>query len=109
MIGGVGTGGYVTTPLTKLAISREYIRVIALMLGRLRMPIDLAIEKYVNFSRNVSSDVKKWSMSSHKFKASVFESGMRDILRSAGSLGEAFMQEDDFLCRSFVVALPSAI
>ncbi|KNZ72722.1 Nephrocystin-3 [Termitomyces sp. J132] len=88
MIGGVGTGG-----------------VIALMLGRLRMPIDLAIEKYVNFSRNVSSDVKKWSMSSHKFKASVFESGMRDILRSAGSLGEAFMQEDDFLCRSFVVAL----
>ncbi|KAG6804725.1 hypothetical protein H0H92_002886, partial [Tricholoma furcatifolium] len=39
VIGGVGTGG-----------------VIALMLGRLRMPIDVAIEEYVNFSRKVYSD-----------------------------------------------------
>ncbi|KAG6878963.1 hypothetical protein C0992_006257 [Termitomyces sp. T32_za158] len=90
IIGGAGTGG-----------------VIALMLGRLRMPIDLAIEKYVLFSREVFSDVKKWSRRGDKFKATVFESGMRAILQSAGFSEDVSMQEDDPLCRSFVVALPS--
>ncbi|KAG6890471.1 hypothetical protein C0992_001328 [Termitomyces sp. T32_za158] len=77
------------------------------MLGRLRMPIDLAIEKYINFSRDIYSDVKKWSRGAEKFKATVFESGMRDILQSAGFSEDVSMQEVDPLCKSFVVALPS--
>ncbi|KAG6899013.1 hypothetical protein C0995_007390 [Termitomyces sp. Mi166 len=102
--GGVGTGGYVITT-TKLAIQLQYIRVIALMLGRLCMPIELAIEKYVNFSQNIYSGVKKWRK--EKFKASAFESGMRGILESAGFPEDVLMQEDGSSCKSFVVALPS--
>ncbi|KAG6868575.1 hypothetical protein C0993_000840, partial [Termitomyces sp. T159_Od127] len=91
IIGGAGTGG-----------------VIALMLGRLHMPIDLAIEKYALFSQEVFSDVKRWNIRAEKFMASVFESGMRDIVQSAGFSKDVLMQEGDPLCRSFVVALPSA-
>ncbi|KAG6872967.1 hypothetical protein C0995_004506 [Termitomyces sp. Mi166 len=89
IIGGVGTGG-----------------VIALMLGRLHMPIDLAIEKYVNFSQDIYSGVKKWRK--ERFRASVFESGMRGILESAGFSEDVLMQDDGSSCKSFVVALPSA-
>ncbi|KAG6901047.1 hypothetical protein C0995_001463, partial [Termitomyces sp. Mi166 len=89
IIGGVGTGG-----------------VIALMLGRLRMPINLAIEKYVNFSQDIYSGVKKWKK--EKFRASAFESGMRGILESAGFSEGVLMQDDGSSCKSFVVALPSA-
>ncbi|KAG6859395.1 hypothetical protein C0995_009014 [Termitomyces sp. Mi166 len=89
IIGGVGTGG-----------------VIALMLGRLQMPIDLAIEKYVNFSQDIYSGVKKCRK--EKFKASTFEFGMRGILKSAGFSEGVLMQDDGSLCKSFVVALPSA-
>ncbi|KAG5633622.1 hypothetical protein DXG03_006897, partial [Asterophora parasitica] len=41
LIGGVGTGG-----------------LIALMLGRLKMPIDTAINEYVNFTENIFSQKK---------------------------------------------------
>ncbi|KAG6880557.1 hypothetical protein C0995_005996, partial [Termitomyces sp. Mi166 len=59
MIGGVGTGG-----------------VIALMLGRLRMPIDEAIKKYIDFSKKVYSDIKRLRTRPEKFKATTFVSGM---------------------------------
>ncbi|KAG6867043.1 hypothetical protein C0993_007256 [Termitomyces sp. T159_Od127] len=91
IIGGAGTGG-----------------VIALMLGRLHMPIDLAIEKYVSFSQAVFSNIKKWSQRPEKFKATVFEAGIKGILKSAGFPEDVLMKEDDPFCRSFVVALPSA-
>ncbi|KAG6826367.1 hypothetical protein H0H92_016129 [Tricholoma furcatifolium] len=90
IIGGVGTGG-----------------VIALMLGRLRMPIDKAIEKYVEFSKNVYSDRKFFGP--NKFKATTFVAGMKDIMQAAGFSGEGdiLMMEDDPICRCFVTALPS--
>ncbi|KAG6876215.1 hypothetical protein C0992_000471 [Termitomyces sp. T32_za158] len=71
------------------------------------MPIDLAIEKYVLFSQEVFSNVKKWSWA-EKFSATVFESGMRAMIQSAGFPQDVLMKEDHPLCRSFVVALPSA-
>ncbi|KAG6809211.1 hypothetical protein H0H92_001133 [Tricholoma furcatifolium] len=89
VIGGAGTGG-----------------VIALMLGRLRMPIDAAIEEYVKFSRKVYSDVKKHG--SQKFKATTFVSGMKDILKAAGYPVDLLILEDDPSCLSFVIALPAA-
>ncbi|KAG5352068.1 hypothetical protein C0989_003993 [Termitomyces sp. Mn162] len=91
IIGGVGTGG-----------------VIALMLGRLRMPIDLAIEKYVEFSKKVYSDIKTFSMGSERFKASTFVSAMEDMLQSAGFPADVLMQEENPFCKSFVAALPYA-
>ncbi|KNZ82009.1 Nephrocystin-3, partial [Termitomyces sp. J132] len=90
IIGGVGTGG-----------------VIALMLGRLGMTIDQAINEYASFSKNVYSDVKTWSTSQEKFKASIFVSEMEKVLISAGFPIDISMQDQTF-CRSFVVALPSA-
>ncbi|KAG6868068.1 hypothetical protein C0993_007801 [Termitomyces sp. T159_Od127] len=92
IIGGAGTGG-----------------VIALMLGRLHMSIDLAIEKFVSFSQEVFSDVKKWKFRDEKFKATVFESSIRSIIQSAGLPEDVLMQEDDSLCRSFVTAFSSAM
>ncbi|KAG6875306.1 hypothetical protein C0992_004368, partial [Termitomyces sp. T32_za158] len=90
IIGGAGTGG-----------------VIALMLGRLHMPIDLAIHHYVLFCQKVFSDVKKWGIGPEKFKANVFESAMKDILQSTGFPEDVLMQENDPSCTSFVVAIPS--
>ncbi|KAG6887778.1 hypothetical protein C0995_012801 [Termitomyces sp. Mi166 len=82
IIGGVGTGSG-----------------IALMLGRLQMPIDLAIEKYVDFSKKVYSDIKKFTTGPEKFKASTFVSGMEDILRSGGYSVDVLMQEDNLPCK----------
>ncbi|KAG6894445.1 hypothetical protein C0992_006056, partial [Termitomyces sp. T32_za158] len=90
IIGGAGTGG-----------------VIALMLGRLHMPIDLAIHHYVLFCQKVFSDVKEWGIGPERFKANVFESAMRDILQSTGFPEDVLMQENDPFCKSFVVAFPS--
>ncbi|KAG6884316.1 hypothetical protein C0992_006517, partial [Termitomyces sp. T32_za158] len=90
MIGGVGTGG-----------------LIALMLGRLEMPIDQAIKEYVHFSSSVFSD-RKWQ-SKEKFKASVFETVMEALIKSHGLSTNALLLDDDLQhCKSFVVALPSA-
>ncbi|KAG6826376.1 hypothetical protein H0H92_016077 [Tricholoma furcatifolium] len=88
VIGGVGTGG-----------------VIALMLGRLQMPIDVAIEEYVKFSKKVYSDVKKYG--SEEFKATTFVSAMEDILKVAGYPVDLLILEDNPACRSFVIALPA--
>ncbi|KAH0589910.1 hypothetical protein H2248_000101 [Termitomyces sp. 'cryptogamus'] len=88
LIGGVGTGG-----------------LIALILGRLGMHIDQAIEEYVRFTSRVYSD-RKARNKKEMFKASVFEDGMKAIIKSCGLLPNALLQ-DDKSCRSFVVALPA--
>ncbi|KAG6867431.1 hypothetical protein C0993_002819 [Termitomyces sp. T159_Od127] len=90
MIGGVGTGG-----------------LIALMLGRLEMPIDQAIKEYVSFSSSVFSD-QKFQSRKEKFKASVFKTRLEAIIKSSGLSPNALLQDDGFKqCKSFVVALPS--
>ncbi|KAG5333933.1 hypothetical protein C0989_004621 [Termitomyces sp. Mn162] len=83
LIGGVGTGG-----------------LIALILGRLGMPIDQAIEEYVRFTSRVFSD-RKGRNKKEMFKASVFEDGMKAIIKSCGLLPNALLQ-DDKCCRRFV-------
>ncbi|KAG6807330.1 hypothetical protein H0H92_007981, partial [Tricholoma furcatifolium] len=85
VIGGAGTGG-----------------IIALMLGRLQMPIDVAIDKYVDFSRKVYSDVKKFKFGKsgpEKFRATTFVSEMKHILTSAGFSDNLLMLEEDPICR----------
>ncbi|KNZ76408.1 Nephrocystin-3 [Termitomyces sp. J132] len=72
------------------------------------MPIDLAIEKYVEFSKKVYSDIKTFSMGSERFKASTFVSAMEDMLQSAGFPADVLMQEENPFCKSFVAALPYA-
>ncbi|KAG6887705.1 hypothetical protein C0992_011131 [Termitomyces sp. T32_za158] len=71
------------------------------------MPIDLAIRHYVLFCKKIFSDVKKWSNSTGRFKATVFESAMENILQSAKFSEDVLMQENDPPCKSFVVAFPS--
>ncbi|KAG6875633.1 hypothetical protein C0993_008225, partial [Termitomyces sp. T159_Od127] len=90
MIGGVGTGG-----------------LIALMLGRLKMPIDQAIKEYVTLCSRVFSD-KKWQSRNEKFKASVFEASMEAMIKSSGLSPDALLQDDGSeSCKNFVVALPA--
>ncbi|KAG6876932.1 hypothetical protein C0993_012014, partial [Termitomyces sp. T159_Od127] len=57
--------------------------------------------------QDVFSDIKKWSLGAEKFKATSFESGMKGIIKSAGFPEDVLMQENDPLCKSFVVAFPS--
>ncbi|KAG6867495.1 hypothetical protein C0993_002100 [Termitomyces sp. T159_Od127] len=76
MIGGVGTGG-----------------LIALMLGRLKMPIDQAIKEYVTLCSRVFSD-KKWQGRNEKFRASVFEASIEAIIKSSGLLPNALLRDD---------------
>ncbi|KAG6883808.1 hypothetical protein C0993_003612 [Termitomyces sp. T159_Od127] len=70
------------------------------------MSIETAIEKYLRFSVDILSDVKIWNLGAERFKATVFESSMKHIIKSAGFSEDVLMQEDDPLCKSFVVALP---
>lgn len=83
VIGGVGTGGCVLHFFLPKAILNPlyYIRLIALMLGRLEMPIDIAIKEYGRFSARVFSD-EKLGRSSRPFKASTFEAAIKDLLKS---------------------------
>jgi len=64
LIGGTGTGG-----------------LIALMLGRLEMPIDVAIDRYVRFAKDVFS--KKKTRRNELFKATRFEKAMKTMIESA--------------------------
>ncbi|KAH0588496.1 hypothetical protein H2248_012599 [Termitomyces sp. 'cryptogamus'] len=80
------------------------------MLGRLRMPIASALEKYIDFSKKVYSDIKIFSMEPGRFKTSTFVSAMEDIdiLQSANFPEDVLLQEENPVCKSFVTALPSA-
>ncbi|KAG6810452.1 hypothetical protein H0H92_011801 [Tricholoma furcatifolium] len=89
VIGGVGTGG-----------------VIALMLGRLQMPVDVAIDKYVEFSKKVYSDMKMFG--TEKFKTTTLVSGMKDLLKAAELPVDLLMLENNPSCHCFVLALPAA-
>jgi len=93
MIGGTGTGG-----------------IIALMLGRLRLSVDDAIEHFVHFTENVFSDKKGAFSIRHQamFKASKFEKIMKEILSSLDAAGyneNARMLDQTSGCRTCVHVL----
>ncbi|KAG5634733.1 hypothetical protein H0H81_000956 [Sphagnurus paluster] len=90
LIGGVGTGG-----------------IIVLMLGRLQMPIDQAIQEYVTLTKRVFSQ-KKLGCSNQVFKATQLVSAIRHVIESAGLSSDILMRvEDQPHCFTFVAAIPA--
>ncbi|KAG5634013.1 hypothetical protein DXG03_006382, partial [Asterophora parasitica] len=77
LIGGVGTGG-----------------LIALMLGRLKMPIDTAIKEYVNFTERVFSK-KKFGRTTNVYRANVFEAATKTLIETAGYPVDSLMRGQD--------------
>jgi hypothetical protein len=57
-------------------------RIIALMLGRLRMDIDTAIGCYNNIAQQVFSDPKRWP-GDERFKATKLEETIKSAVRDA--------------------------
>ena len=99
LIGGTSTGGCVVlytynhpillTRYTKFV----YHRIIALMLGRLQMDADTAIEHYDNLVIEVFSDMKRWG--NERFKATKLEEVIKSMVKTVTGDSESPLLEDD--------------
>ncbi|KAF7761692.1 hypothetical protein Agabi119p4_9684 [Agaricus bisporus var. burnettii] len=88
LIGGTSTGG-----------------IIALMLGRLRMDVDMAIKSYDDLAKQVFSAMKPWGhWGDGKFKATALEAAMKSIVKIVTGDSESPLLEGDQagVCRTFV-------
>ncbi|KAF9470349.1 FabD/lysophospholipase-like protein [Pholiota conissans] len=87
LIGGTSTGG-----------------IIALMLGRLRMDVDSAIDHYDNLTKKIFSSRKLWG--DGKFKATKLEAAIKSVVRSiTGDSDSSLLEEGSGkFCRTFVCA-----
>ena len=89
LIGGTSTGGCVASNICvhDHVIYLFNFRIIALMLGRLRMDVDKAIEYYDDLTEKVFSDKKRWG--DGKFKATkleeIIKSAVKDVTGDSGS------------------------
>ena len=106
IIGGTSTGGFVAVADSRMLLRPYSIlvyRLIALMLGRLRMSVDEAIDHYGILSEHVFSKVK--STGDGKFMASKLENGIKKIVRDVTQDTEARMLDpgpDNGVCRTCV-------
>lgn len=82
LIGGTGTGGYVANILLDLLVLTFLLRVIAIMLGRLRMPVSEAIAMYARFGKEVFSERKRKTQEGN-FKASNLIKAIKRIVATA--------------------------
>ncbi|KAF9476075.1 FabD/lysophospholipase-like protein [Pholiota conissans] len=87
LIGGTSTGG-----------------IIALMLGRLRMDVNSAIDHYDNLAKKVFSSKKIWG--DGKFKATELEEAIKSLVRSITGDSESPLLDGEKgeICRTFVCA-----
>jgi hypothetical protein len=108
MIGGTGTGGFVPMitslnyvwVLTLLCFSR----LIALMLGRLRMSISDAIQSYDTLAKRVFFEGKKMT-GDGKFKTSILEAVMKEIVKEKTDDADTRMMDtssDGVTCKTYV-------
>jgi hypothetical protein len=76
-------------------------RIIALMLGRLRMDVDTAIDCYNNLSQQVFSD-PKWRPGDGRFKATKLEEVIKSVVRDVTEDPEEFLLESSnvSVCRA---------
>jgi hypothetical protein len=79
LIGGTSTGGCVLCLHMKYFGYSDRVRLIALMLGRLRMSVKDAVKAYGELSKEVFSDVKSQG-SDGWFKASKLEKAIKGIV-----------------------------
>ena len=85
LIGGTSTGGWVALYIYDHLILRRYTkfvhyRIIALMLGRLRMDVDTAINHYDDLAKQVFSDTKRYG--DGKFKAKKLEEVIQYVVET---------------------------
>jgi hypothetical protein len=77
------------------------------MLGRLRMSVDNAIDRYDSLAKRVFSEGKK-IIGDGKFKASVLEDVVKKIVEAETGDADTRMMEtssDGQVCRTYVAAL----
>jgi hypothetical protein len=113
LIGGSGTGGFVAVVLQSYAPS--YIplvsRLVAIMLGRLRMSIDDAIKYYDSLTKRVFSEGKK-TMGDGKFKATALEDVIKEIVKARTGDADSHMMDmgsEGQVCKTYVTAPPLRI
>jgi hypothetical protein len=85
LIGGTSTGGFADNFKLSHSGTHESLlrRLIALMLGRLRLSVDDAIGHYSQFAKHVFSE-KKWKGQDGTFKATKLEEAIKTIVTSSG-------------------------
>lgn len=93
LAGGTSTGGYVIGFVFEHKIIFS-IRLIVVMLFRLRMSVDQAIDAYERLAKGVFSS-PKWFFKEGKFKASRLEEAIATVIQEALNIGEG---ESSTLC-----------
>lgn len=92
MMAGSNTGGCVTNVFQTLVLLADYpneLRIIALLLGRLRMSVDEAIVAYMSLCEQVFSDTR-W-ISAQQYKTSKLEAALKEIVRAKTGSSETRM------------------
>jgi hypothetical protein len=99
LIGGTSTGGcvalYIYDHLILLTCYTKFVhyRIIALMLGRLRMDVDTAINHYDDLAKRVFSDMKRYG--DGKFKAKKLEEVIKSVVETVTRDPESPLLESD--------------
>ena len=99
LIGGTSTGGCVALYIyDRLILPTRYTkfvhyRIIALMLGRLRMDVDMAINHYDDLAKQVFSDMKQWG--DGKVKAQKLEDVIKSVVETVTGDPESPLLERD--------------
>jgi hypothetical protein len=106
LIGGTGTGGWACvllfwdSRLTKSCF--VYPRIAVAMIGRLRMPTEIAINRYLKLAE-VFSEKKRMGSGASVFKASKLEAVLKEIIEEAtGNANEPMMESRADACRTYV-------
>lgn len=80
LICGTSTGGYVSNSVKSMSRRKlSALRLIALLLGRLRLSVPEAIDKYRQLAKQVFSDKKPFGKDG-KFKASNLEKAIKEVV-----------------------------
>ena len=108
LIGGTSTGGRVAALISAVIVVSliqfprfESYRIIALMLGRLRMDVDTAIEHYHQLAKYVFSDPKPLGRDG-KYKATKLEEVIKSVVKGVTGDSESPLLEgdEDRICRT---------
>ena len=94
LIGGTSTGGCAALIFAVTFRSLIHYRIIALMLGRLRMDVDTAIKHYDDLAKHVFSDPKRWGRAG-KFKATRLEEVIKSVVKDVTGDSESSLLEGD--------------
>jgi hypothetical protein len=93
LIGGTSTGGWAALISLDTKSLTLHFRIIAIMLGRLRMDVDTAIDRYADLAKRVFSDMKLWG--DGKFKASRLEEVLKSLVEEVTGDSESPLLVDD--------------